>query len=74
VAAVGRRRGRLGALRRTVDDDTEAVNFIMHTPSGDSVPETREPGGDRSFFPASNPEIWLKQGDPTIYTTQPATG
>jgi alpha-amylase len=57
-----------------LDDDTEALNFIMHTPSGDSVPETREPGGDRSFFPASNPEIWLNQGDPTIYTSQPATG
>ncbi len=55
-------------------DDTEALNFIMHTPSGDSVPATREPGGDRSFFPASNPEIWLLQGDPTVYTSQPATG
>jgi alpha-amylase len=54
-------------------DDTEALNFIMHTPSGDSVPETREPGGDRSFFPASNPEIWLVQGDPTIHTRQPDT-
>jgi alpha-amylase len=54
-------------------DDTEALNFIMHTPSGDSVPETREPGGDRLFFPASNPEIWLVQGDPTIHTSQPDT-
>jgi hypothetical protein len=54
-------------------DDTEAVNFIMHTPSGDRVPETREPGGDRSFFPASSPEIWLKQGDATVYTSKPPT-
>jgi len=54
-------------------DDTEALNFIMHTPGGDSVPETREPGGDRSFFPASTPEIWLKQGDATIYTSKPPT-
>jgi hypothetical protein len=30
-------------------DDTKAVNFIMHLPSGDTVPSTREPGGDRSF-------------------------
>ncbi|HTE60844.1 MAG TPA: alpha-amylase family glycosyl hydrolase, partial [Solirubrobacteraceae bacterium] len=39
-------------------DDTKPVNFIMHRPSGDSVPDTREPGGDRSFVPATNPEIW----------------
>ena len=25
-------------------DDTKPVNFIMHRPSGDSVPSTREPG------------------------------
>jgi hypothetical protein len=55
-------------------DDTQAVNFIMHRPSGDSVPETREPGGNRSFVPIDHPEIWLIQGDPTVYTSQPATG
>ena len=32
-------------------DDTKPVNFIMHLPSGDTVPTTREPGGDRSFVP-----------------------
>ena len=52
-------------------DDTKAVNFIMHLPSGDSVPSTREPGGDRSFVPLDHPEIWLKQGDPTIYFSPP---
>ncbi|HEX6257014.1 MAG TPA: alpha-amylase family glycosyl hydrolase, partial [Euzebyales bacterium] len=51
--------------------DEEPVNFIMHTPSGDSIPETREPGGDRSFLPINNPEIWLIQGDPTVYTSEP---
>jgi alpha-amylase len=55
-------------------DDTKPVNFIMHQPSGDSVPSTREPGGDRSFVPLQHPEIWLKQGDATVYTSQPATG
>ena len=40
-------------------------------PNGDSVPSTREPGGDRAFVPLDHPEIWLKQGDPTIYFTQP---
>jgi alpha-amylase len=54
-------------------DDTKAVNFIMHLPSGDSVPATREPGGDRSFVPLDHPQIWLKQGDPTVYFTQPPT-
>ena len=43
----------------------------MHLPSGDSVPDTREPGGDRSFVPLDHPEIWLKQGDPTVYFSQP---
>jgi glycosidase len=52
-------------------DDTKPVNFIMHLPSGDSVPSTREPGGDRSFTPLDHPEIWLVQGDPTVYTSQP---
>ena len=52
-------------------NDTKPVNFIMHLPSGDSVPSTREPGGDRSFIPLDHPEIWLKQGDPTIYFNKP---
>jgi alpha-amylase len=52
-------------------DDTRPVNFIVHQPSGDSVPETREPGGDRAFTPIDNPQIWLQQGDPTVHTTEP---
>ena len=55
-------------------DDTQPVNFIMHLPSGDSVPDTREPGGDRSFLPIDNPEVWIVQGDPTVYTDEPPTG
>jgi hypothetical protein len=54
-----------------VQDDSKAVNFIVHRPSGDSVPATREPGGDRSFVPASHNEIWLVQGDPNVYFTEP---
>jgi alpha-amylase len=61
-----------GAFYRIpLKDDTKPVNFIMHRPSGDSVPSTREPGGDRSFVPLDHPEIWLKQGDPTVYFSQP---
>jgi glycosidase len=52
-------------------DDTKPVNFIMHRPSGDSVPTTREPGGDRSFVPLDHPQIWLKQGDPAVYFSRP---
>jgi glycosidase len=54
-------------------DDTKPVNFIMHLPNGDAVPATREPGGDRSFRPIDAPEVWLKQGDPTVYTSPPGT-
>jgi hypothetical protein len=55
-------------------DDTRPVNFIVHLPGGNDVPTTREPGGDRSFVPLDSPEIWLKQNDPTVFTSQPATG
>jgi alpha-amylase len=55
-------------------DDTQPVNFIMHRPNGDSVPDTREPGGDRSFLPINNPEVWIVQGDPTVYTSPPPVG
>jgi glycosidase len=55
-------------------DDTKPVNFIMHLPSGDTVPTTREPGGDRSFLPIDHPEVWIKQGDPVVYTSPPPTG
>ena len=36
------------------------------------MPTTREPGGDRSFVPLDRPDVWLVQGDPTVYTSQPA--
>ena len=52
-------------------DDTKPVNFIMHLPNGDAVPDTREPGGDRSFRPIDHPTVWIQQGDPTVYTSQP---
>jgi alpha-amylase len=64
--------GDWAVYRIGLKDDTKAVNFIMHLPSGDTVPTTREPGGDRSFVPLDHPAIWLLQGDPTVYTSQPA--
>ncbi|WP_208297937.1 alpha-amylase family glycosyl hydrolase [Actinophytocola oryzae] len=56
-----------------LQDDTKPVNFIMHLPNGDAVPDTREPGGDRAFLPIDHPTVWIKQGDPTVYSAQPAT-
>ncbi|HET6919752.1 MAG TPA: pullulanase-associated domain-containing protein, partial [Jiangellaceae bacterium] len=53
--------------------DEKPVNFIMHLPLGDTVPTTREPGGDRSFLPIDNPQVWIVQGDPTVYTSEPPT-
>jgi alpha-amylase len=53
-------------------DPAASLNYIVHQPSGDNVPTTREPGGDRSFVPAVSPEVWVVSGDPTIHTTPPS--
>jgi glycosidase len=47
-------------------DDTQAVNFIVH--QGDTKDPDNSP--DRSFVPTTTPEIWLQEGDGTIYTSQ----
>ena len=60
-------------FRIPLKDGALPVNFIVHTPSGDTVPTTREPGGDRSFVPAEHAEIWLQAGDPTIYFAPPTS-
>jgi alpha-amylase len=52
-------------------DAAPALNYIIHKPSGDSVPSTREPGGDRAFVPAVSREVWINGGDPTIHTSRP---
>jgi glycosidase len=52
-------------------DASASLIFIIHKPSGDSVPDTREPGGDRSFAPLASPEVWIVSGDPTIHPTKP---
>ncbi len=55
-------------------DDTKAVNFIMHQPAGDTVPDHARARRRPLVRPASrDPEVWLKAGDTTIYTSQPAT-
>jgi glycosidase len=47
-------------------DDSQPVNFIVHR--GDTKDPDNSP--DRSFDPAETPEIWLRQGDVNIYTSQ----
>ncbi len=49
-------------------NDSRPVNFIVHR--GDAKDPDNSP--DRSFDPAANPEIWLRQGDANIYTSQAA--
>jgi pullulanase-type alpha-1,6-glucosidase len=55
-----------------LQDSTKPVNFIVHQPNGDTVPDTRDPGGNRSFIPSAQPQIFLKGGDETIYASQAA--
>jgi glycosidase len=52
-----------------IADDRQRVNFIVHRSGADA--NTTEPGGDRGFVPIDHDEIWLKQGDPTIYFSPP---
>ncbi len=52
-------------------DPSASLNYIIHQPSGDTVPTTREPGGDRAFIPIISPEVWVDSSDPTIHTSQP---
>ena len=54
-------------------DDTQAGE-LHHAPAVRGLrADTREPGGDRSFVPLQIADVWLKAGDTTIYTSQPAT-
>jgi hypothetical protein len=58
--------GRFAFVQLT--DDTVPLNFIVH--NGDTKDPVDSP--DRSFVPSATPEIWLRQGDPTIYPSQAA--
>jgi glycosidase len=49
-----------------VEDDLERLWFIVYKTESEL-----EPGGDRSFVPYDHPEIWLKQGDSTVYFAEP---
>ena len=61
------RRGRVRAFAFVKLARTEPpVNFIVHR--GDTKDPDNSP--DRSFDPGATPEIWLREGDLTIYTSQ----
>jgi glycosidase len=50
-------------------DDTKSIGFIVHgMPPNEN---TKDTDNDRFFTPVDHPEIWLKQGDPTIYFSPP---
>ena len=50
-----------------VHDPTQEVGIIAHRGEQKDVEE------DRFFTPATDgPEVWLKQDDPTLYTSQAA--
>lgn len=56
----------------TIDlaDATKQVGFIVHGMPPNH--NTKDTDADRFFTPAETPEIWLRQGDPTVYDTRPA--
>jgi hypothetical protein len=58
--------GRFAFIR--LADASSPVNFIVHR--GDAKDPDNSP--DRSFDPAVAREIWLRAGDPTVYTSQAA--
>jgi hypothetical protein len=57
-----------GALHSMgIADDTQRVGFIVHRrPPGD--PNQKDVDADRFFIPLATPEIWLRSGDPRIYS------
>jgi hypothetical protein len=58
----------------TIDiaDPLLQVGFIVHgQPPNEN---TKDTDPDRFFTPAETPHIWLRQGDTTVYDTQPETG
>ena len=54
--------GRFAWIRR--GGDGSQVNFIVHEGDAKDTP------ADRSFDADANPEIWINEGDATIYTSQ----
>jgi alpha-amylase len=58
-----------GAFHRiTIADDTQRVGFIVHGRPPATDPNIKDTDPDRFFIPLATPEIWLRQGDPRIFS------
>jgi alpha-amylase len=58
-----------GASHRiNIADETKRVGFIVHGRPPATDPNIKDTSADRFFVPLATPEIWLRQGDPRIYT------
>ena len=58
-----------GALHRiAIADDTKKVGFIVHGMPPLTDPNIKDTPNDRFFIPLATPEIWLRQGDPRIFS------
>jgi hypothetical protein len=58
-----------GALHRIqLADDTQKVGFIVHGMPPATDPNIKDTDADRFFVPLATPQIWLRQGDPRIYS------
>ena len=56
--------GRFAWVKLAANPDQ--VGFIVH--QGD----TKDPGPDMFFNPSLTPEVWVRSGDPTVYTSEAA--
>ncbi|CAG1019464.1 partial Pullulanase, partial [Burkholderiaceae bacterium] len=50
-----------------VSNTAAQVGFVIH--SGD----LKDTANDRFFVPANSPEIWIRQGDATVHTSNPSS-
>jgi alpha-amylase len=58
-----------GALDQIgIADDTKRVGFIVHGRPPLTDPNIKDTPNDRFFIPLATPEIWLRQGDPRIFS------
>jgi alpha-amylase len=58
-----------GALHAIgIADDTKRVGFIVHGRPPYTDPNIKDTPNDRFFIPLSTTEIWLRQGDPRIFS------
>jgi glycosidase len=54
-----------------IADPTKPVGFIVHGMPPLNDPNVKDTDPDRFFTPAETPEIWLRQGDTTVYDSPP---